>query len=354
MSDSGQRTEKPTHQRVRKAREEGRFAVSREFVSALQFLAFVGILGWGGSRWFRQLQIVTRRLLGASMSMSLTAGTIPAALREVGVPLALPMIWAGFGLMAVSLATQLATTQMGFSLSRLTPAFSRLSPLAQLRQLPRRNLGSLGQALLLLPLFGVAVYAVAKANLPLYLRLPLFGLETGIAHVFESLRDLMWRAAAVFLLIGILDFFRQKQLYRKDLRMSKQEIKDEFKESEGDPRLKSRIRRLQRDLIRRQMLKEVPQATAVIVNPTHFAVAIRYRAESLGAPRVVAKGKNLIALRIRQLALDHQVPIVENPPLAQALYKSVNVGEEIPSNLYRAVAEVLAYIYRLMNQKLPG
>lgn len=172
--------------------------------------------------------------------------------------------------------------------------------------------------------------------------------------MFDSLRDLLWRAAAVFLLIGILDFFRQRQLYQKDLRMSKQEIKDEFKESEGDPRLKSRIRRLQRDLIRRQMLKEVPQATAVIVNPTHFAVAIRYRSDSSGAPRVVAKGKNLIALRIRHIAVDHQVPIVENPPLAQALYKSVNVGEEIPSHLYRAVAEVLAYIYRLMNQKLPG
>jgi flagellar biosynthetic protein FlhB len=136
--------------------------------------------------------------------------------------------------------------------------------------------------------------------------------------------------------------------------MSKQELRDESKESDGNPHTKMRVRRLQRDLLRRKMMKEVPKATAVIVNPTHFAVAIRYIADQPGAPRVVAKGKNYLALRIRKMALEHQVPIVENPPLAQALYKSVEVGQEIPGHLYRAVAEILAYIYRLMGGHLPG
>jgi flagellar biosynthetic protein FlhB len=135
--------------------------------------------------------------------------------------------------------------------------------------------------------------------------------------------------------------------------MTKQEIREEFKETEGNPQIKQRVRRLQRDLARRHMMKEIPTATAVIVNPTHYAVAIRYSLESMGAPLVVAKGKNYLAARIREKAIAHNVPIVENQPLAQALYKAADVGQEIPAHLYRAVAEVLAYIYKLMNGRLP-
>jgi flagellar biosynthesis protein FlhB len=142
--------------------------------------------------------------------------------------------------------------------------------------------------------------------------------------------------------------------HSKDLRMTKQEVREEMKDVEGNPQMKARIRRLQRDRARKQMMKEVPTATAVITNPTHFAVAIRYQIDSMAAPTVVAKGKNYLAMRIKQKAIDHQVPVVENPPLAQALYKSVDVGQEIPPHLYRAVAEILAYIFKLMNGKLPG
>ena len=140
----------------------------------------------------------------------------------------------------------------------------------------------------------------------------------------------------------------------KKLKMSKQEIRDEHKEVEGNPQTKMRIRRMQRDLSRRRMMQEVPHATAVIVNPTHYAVAIRYQMETMAAPKVVAKGRNYLAQRIRQLAVENQVPVVENPPLARSLYKSVEVGQEIPAHLFRAVAEILAYIYRLMNGRLPG
>jgi len=124
-----------------------------------------------------------------------------------------------------------------------------------------------------------------------------------------------------------------------------------MKETEGDPQIKGRVRRIQRDLARRNMLKEIPKATAVVVNPTHYSVAIRYEMQEMAAPRVLAKGKNYLALRIRQIATDHGVPIVENQPLAQALYKSTDIGQEIPPHLYRAVAEVLAYIFKLMNPR---
>jgi flagellar biosynthetic protein FlhB len=133
--------------------------------------------------------------------------------------------------------------------------------------------------------------------------------------------------------------------------MTKQEVKDEHKESEGSPQIKARIRNIRRSQARKRMMHEVPKATAVVVNPTHYAVALRYDPETMAAPLVVAKGKNYLALRIRKSALDHQVPLIENPPLAQGLYKSADVGHEIPPHLYRAVAEVLAYILRLMNRR---
>jgi flagellar biosynthetic protein FlhB len=164
----------------------------------------------------------------------------------------------------------------------------------------------------------------------------------------------LWRTALLFLVVGVADLFWQRHRYTKQLRMTKQEVREDAKEQEASPHVKSRIHRLQRELSRRMMMREVPTATAVIVNPTHYAVALRYSMQSGAAPKVVAKGKNYLAARIRRIAVEHGVPIVENAPLAQALYKSVEVGQEIPRHLYRAVAEILAYIYRLMGGNLPG
>jgi flagellar biosynthetic protein FlhB len=184
--------------------------------------------------------------------------------------------------------------------------------------------------------------------------LPMQPVDTGFVLIGTALMELFWKAAGVFFVFGCVDLFRQLRRHKSELKMSKQDIKDESKESEGNPQMKARIRRLQRDRARKQMMKDVPTATAVVVNPTHYAVAIRYNMEDMAAPLVVAKGMNFLALRIRQMANDHQVPIIENPPLAQALYKSVDVGQEIPPHLYRAVAEILAYIFKLMNGRKPG
>ncbi len=147
---------------------------------------------------------------------------------------------------------------------------------------------------------------------------------------------------------------RERAHYSKRLRMSKQDLRDEAKDTDGNPQTKARIRRIQRDMRRRNMMRDVAKATAVIVNPTHYAVAIQYEQGAMAAPQVVAKGKNYLAARIRQRAIENQVPIIENPPLAQALYKSVDVGQEIPAHLYRAVAEILAYIFKLMGNSRPG
>ena len=238
---------------------------------------------------------------------------------------------------------------MGVSLKKLAPNFQRLNPLSKLRELPKQNLPSLLQAVIMIPVFGAAVYFLVKDDFQNYLSLPLRSVPAGAAYVASSIQALLWKASLVFVAFGAVDLLRQKRRYQQDLKMSKQEIRDEFKEVEGSPLMKQRIRKLRRDMARRRMMQEVPTATAVIVNPTHYAVALKYSMSSPGAPRVVAKGKNYLALRIRQKAIDHQVPLIENPPLAQALYKNVDVGQEIPAHFYRAVAEVLAYIFKLMN-----
>jgi flagellar biosynthetic protein FlhB len=218
-----------------------------------------------------------------------------------------------------------------------------------LRELPKQNLPALLQAVVMIPVFGFTVYALLRDNFATYLSLPLQNVSAGAMQVAGSIQTLLWKATAVFIVFGAVDLLRQQRRYQQGLKMSKQDIRDEMKEVEGSPLMKQRIRRIRRSMARRRMMHEVPTATAVIVNPTHYAVALKYTMASPGAPRVVAKGKNYLALRIRRLAIENQVPLIENPPLAQALYKSVDVGQEIPAQFYRAVAEVLAYIFKLIN-----
>ena len=354
MADRSQKTEQPTPKRLEKARREGNFPAAREMVGALQFLALTAMLAAWGSAWITGMRQTMRWLMVGAFTLDVTAAAVQnlalGAARRVFLPLAM----AGALLLAVTLAVQLAATKMGVSLKKLAPDFARLNPGRKLRELPHQNLPSMLQAAALVPLFGYAVYVIARASYETFFRLPLAGVEAGAREVGAAIQQLLWKAAGVFLVFGVIDLVRQRRRYNQELRMSRQELRDEAKESEGDPQIKQRIRRLRRDLLRRQMMKEVPTATAVIMNPTHYAVAIRYRSESMAAPVVVAKGKNYLALRIRAKAVEHQVPVIENPPLAQALYGSASVGQEIPAHLYRAVAEILAYLYRLMHGRLPG
>jgi flagellar biosynthesis protein FlhB len=187
------------------------------------------------------------------------------------------------------------------------------------------------------------------ANFVMTARAPI---QVAITGMFEVIRGLLWQIVGLAVLIGCIDLFRKYRKHQEGLRMTKQEVKDEVKESEGRPEVKQRIRSIQRNMLRRQMMNAVPTATVVVVNPTHYAVALKYELDGMAAPVVVAKGKNFLAQRIRDRARENGVLIVENVMVARALYKSVHVGQEIPPQLYRAVAEVLAYVYEVMERKL--
>lgn len=349
MSD---KTEQPTQRRVDKARKEGNFPISREFVGAAHFVVFVWLIGAYGQEWFRKSSVNFRTALTAGFRPELTPTAFHKLMWDLASSNLIGLISAGLALTGTIIVAQIFATKMGISLSKLSPDLKRLNPISKLQQLPGQNLPQFFQAFALLPIFALAVWAIVSENLLAFSTLPLAGVVSGAVKVGESIMSLLWRAAMLFVVFGFIDLFRQRRKHQNQLKMSKQEIRDEMKETDGNPQIKQRIRRIQRDLMRRSMMKDVPTASAVIVNPTHYAVALRYDMSSGAAPKVVAKGKNYIARRIREIARDNNVPIVENPPLAQALYKSVEVGQEIPAHLYRAVAEILAYIYRLMNGRL--
>jgi len=348
------KTEQPTQRRVEKAREEGQFPSAREFVSALQFMVFLALLGAWGAAWFAQFRQTTRSLFLLAFTPELHSEDLTHIAWQLAWKHFFPLALGGMAVAVATLAFRLITTRFGFSLNRLAPDPARLNPLSKLKELPRQNLPNLLQAVILLPIFLSAVYAIARNKLDAFLALPLESVSVGWGFLSGSLMELFWKASGVFLIFGCVDLIRQMRRYKQDLRMSKQDIKEEAKDIEGNPQMKAKIRRLQRDRLRHNMMKDVPKATAVVVNPTHYAVAIRYQVESMAAPLVIAKGKNYLALRIRQKAVENQVPIIENPPLARALYSAVEVGQEIPPHLYRAVAEILAYIYKLMHGRLPG
>jgi len=354
MADKHSKTEDATGKRIQKARDEGNFVASREFVAASQFLVFIALSGMWFSHWLSVMKQMLHQSLAQAFSADLNLATLPglfwALIQQAVVPIAMLASLTA----ATTFALHLSVTKLGISLHKLTPDFSRLNPVGKIQRIAQQAPGAVLQAALMLIVFGAAIYFTAEKNAEIFLTLPFASLDVGLQTVGGSLKQLLWKGAGLFVVFGIVDLYRQHRRLMKELKMTKHEVKDETKDTQGNPEVRGRIRRLRRDLARRRMMKEVPTATAVVVNPTHFAVALRYSHDFMATPVVVAKGKNYLALRIKQIALDSGVPLVENPPLAQALYKSVDVGQEIPAHLYRAVAEILAYIYRLTNVRRPG
>jgi flagellar biosynthetic protein FlhB len=303
-----------------------------------------------GPKLWLNLRESTRVLLTQAFRSDLDPSELITILHQAFASTLYPLVTASAILVGTGLLFQLASTGFGMSLRRLAPKSANFSPISKLKSLPQKGFSSALQAIALVGVFGATIYWVATQQANRLLLTPLSSLGHGLESVRALCMDVMWKATAFFLLFGMIDFFRQKRSFAKQMRMSKHELREELKESEGNPQIKMRIRRLQRDVRRRRMMEDVKTATAVIVNPTHYAVAIRYHHESMPAPIVVAKGKNYLAQRIRARATENQIPLIENPPLAQALYKSVDVGQQIPAHLYRAVAEILAYVYRLMGR----
>jgi len=338
------KTEQPTPRRRQKAREKGQVARSRELVASLATGATIAVLAWQAPTFAGQWRELLRNVLSwaAKNDLRLDGALVGWNNLNVlgGVALAIGLSWL--------LATVAAVAQGGlvFATSALVPSAERLSPAAKLRQL--FSLTAVSNLLKSLLPVAVIVYlsvGIVARDWASILRLPYSGIRAVLAFTLNHAFEIAWKSALVLLAWSGADYFFQKLKFEHELRMSRQELKDEFKETEGHPTVKARIRRLQRQARRRRMLQDTKRAAVVITNPTEFAVALEYRPE-MAAPVVVAKGRNLLAQQIKQVARWHGIPLVENPPLAHALYRAVEIGQSIPRKLYAVLAEVLALIYR--------
>lgn len=348
---SDDRTEKPTSRRLRDARKRGQIARSVDLGQAASLGAALAVLGFVGTRYMQGAadllaKGVTRA--GLAPGHDVTGGEISGLVVQSAATLGLlvgPIALAAAG---GAVAMQVAQGGLNIASEALHLKFNRLNPVNGLKQLGLKRGGM--QTLKAVAIFAVVSYLSYPFVSSLILtseQLTLMPPLDAAGVVWADARRLLWRAVIFFGVLGAADFLWQRHLWLDGLKMTKQEVKDDMKMAEGSPEIKNRIRKVMFESFRRRMMAAVPKATVVITNPTHYAVALEYRRSAMFAPVVVAKGKDHLAQRIKAVAREHGVPMVENVPLAQALYKGVEVGEAIPGTLFEAVAEVLAYLIRL-------
>jgi len=344
----GERTEEPSQKRLQDARERGQVPRSRELTN---FATMIGgsamLVAVGGSLATRLSQMVRHGLVIDPQNLRDTDGMM-SALGEASIS-ALTVLLPVFGaLIGLVLLASLLLGGWNFSPQAMAPDFTRLSPLAGIKRLfGLRGATELGKALMKCAVVGGVCAAIVSWTFRDVLALAHMEPRAAIGRGAGLLSwSFVWLCASLAL-VAIVDVPLQLFQFKKSLRMTRQEVRDEAKESDGRPETKQRIRQMQQTLARRRMMHKVPTADVVIVNPTHFAVALKYDPKQMRAPRVLAKGVDLVAQNIRRIAEENRVPVFESPKLARALYRSTDLNKEIPAGLYAAVAQVLSYIFRV-------
>ncbi len=344
-----ERTEKATPKKREEARKKGQVAISREVSSAMILLGSIGFFYLAGSWMFWSLsEFITRVFqnvgtlqFNSIQDVSAFSLEVLNRIMAILIPFLLPL--AIVGLVANIM-------QVGFKISTeaMAPRLNKLNPIAGMKRfVSLKAMVELAKSIVKLLFIGSIAYLLVKSDMDAFPQL--IHQEVGQILIFIArvALKISFFVCLGMIILAVLDFLYQRWQYEKDLKMTKQEVKDEHKQTYGDPKVKSRIRSMQLEMARRRMMEAVPEADVVITNPTHLAIAIKFDAAEMIAPQVLAKGAGHIAQRIKEIAAENQVPLVEDKPLAQALYKMVELGDYIPAELYRAVAEVLAYVYRL-------
>ena len=345
----GERTEKATQKKRQDARKKGQVAQSREIPSVLILMSALGVFYVAGSWILWNLQALIGGIYQniGSISfqqvsdVSVFALEIFERLIIILIPLFLPII-------IVGLAGNLA--QVGFEIhgDPIKLNLGKLNPISGIKKIVSlKSFIELCKSLVKLTFIGIIAYIVIEKEMPMFPSLMQRGVGDILFFIGKTAFRICFFVCTALIVLAVLDYIYQRWQYEQNLKMTKQEVKDERKQTEGDPKIKARIRSIQLEQAQRRMMASIPEADVVITNPTHLAVAIKFDAKEMTAPRVLAKGAGFIAERIKEIAKEHQVPIIENKPLAQALYKMVDIGDYIPVELYRAVAEILAYVYRL-------
>jgi flagellar biosynthesis protein FlhB len=352
-SDDGQKTEDASQRKLQHARDEGRVAQSREINTWFALAACGALLLLVAPSLARTLALALasfvepERFIGPD---GVSWGAVGAILARVAAAVALPL---GV-MMAAGVAGTVAQTGFVFAPERLRFDFNHLSPIAGLGRLcSLRSLVEVSKSFAKVLVVGAVVAIMLRGEINRLSLIAALTPEQTLAEIEHLVVRLLFGVLGVLTLLAGADYAYQRLQHLRSLRMSKREVKDEMKQAEGDPAIKGRLRQIRMERARRRMMAAVPGASVVITNPTHYAVALKYEMGAAGAPTVVAKGADLVALRIREIAEENGIPVVENPPLARALHASVELDQEIPAEHYKAVAEIIGYVFRLKGKIKP-
>jgi flagellar biosynthetic protein FlhB len=351
-SDSSQKTEEPTGRKLQEARDQGQVAKSQEVNNLFMILALtLSVVVFGGG--------IARDIVNMTLPFIETPDMVPTDighLTTMGWKLLGMILLAGAAPLVIALFAAFFAGYLQFGLMLSTegvmPSLEKISPLSGLKRIfSMRSLSDFLKGLLKLAVVGAIVYMVVTPSVGELHKL--IGMEVVqlLGVITDLLTRLLFTVFGAMVVITLADVLYQRYEHIKGLRMSRQEIKDEMRESEGDPMIKGRLRQLRMERARKRMMAEVPKADVVVTNPTHYAVALKYDAQ-MASPKVVAKGVDKVAQKIREIAAENDVPVVENPPLARGLYAAVDIDQEITPEFYKAVAEVIGYIYKLKRRKL--
>ena len=344
-----QKTEEASSKRISDTQEKGNFAQSREISSSFVLLASIIGFSIAGRHATETVMKTWYSILAEMGSINLDVHELFRLLKWnmqnfvfiIGPILIIIMV-------AGVLANVAQTGGLNFSLHPLSPKWSKLNPLKGFSRIfSKTSLVELFKSVFKITVVSIIAYQTVNGHWDEVPTLMGYGVGQTLFFMGEVMIEIMAKVLLVMIFLAALDYAFQKYTYLENLRMTKQEVKDERKDLEGNPQIKQRIRSVQMEMMRRRMMAAVPEADVVVTNPTHFSVAIKYDMENDAAPVVVAKGQNEIALRIREIAKENNVPLVEDKPLARTLYKTVDVGQLIPASLYKAVAEILAYVFKL-------
>ncbi len=346
--DLGDKTEAPTAKRRTEAREQGNIARSQELTAAALLIAFLLLIQQTGDGLVKALRFLVGQMLsGDSLGDSSTAD-----LRKSVLDAIIPVAWAAaplfVGSMVVAVLVNILQVGFNFNTKRLQPNIGALNPLKGVGRIFKGpNFVQMLFNVAKMTLVGFAAWSAISGRIDQIIFMQQLSFLQAFVLASQIVFSIAMRIGVVLLVIALLDYAYQKWRVERDLKMTKQQVKDEMRGMDGDPKIKARRRQIAMQLHQQRLKKEVPTADVIVTNPTHFAVALKYDAGAMHAPRVVAKGADFMALRIRELAVANGIPILERPPLARSLFNLCRVGEEIPEQFYATVAEILAYVYDL-------
>lgn len=350
----GEKTEEATGKKLEKAREEGQVAKSKDLITAVMLMIlFLGLKFFGGYMYNRFQGVFTEiyskipEFIGENFTLGMAASLFSLCLKET-LLIALPIFAFGIVGAIVINAVQIKWKITG---KPLKPKFNRISPLSGLKKMFSVSqifelIKTIGKLLILF----YVIYDALKDEWGLLTNIYQLNFISAVQLLAGTVLNLAVKISVVFLIIAFVDYIYQKRKFKKEMRMTKQEVKEEYKQVEGNPQIKSQIKRKMMEASRRRMMQGLPEADVVITNPTHLAVAIKYDKDVSDAPVVIAKGADYLANKIKETAKEHEIEIVENKPVARMLYHNVEIGEQIPPELYQMVAEILAYVYGLKNK----